>query len=66
MEAKRDCRLVPVLIVSLNLSLTSGCTSLNKGLIAVAKMYVRNEHKAKLCLDNNLTELGKFLFKRGV
>lgn len=37
-----------------------------KGLIAVAKMYVRNEHKAALCLDNNLTELGKCLFKRGV
>ena len=37
-----------------------------KGLIAVAKMYIRNEHKAKLCLDNNLTELGKCLFKRGV
>ena len=29
-----------------------------KGLIAVAKMYIRNEQKAKLCLDNNLTELG--------
>lgn len=37
-----------------------------KGLIVVAKMYVRNEHKAALCLDNNLTELGKCLFKRGV
>ena len=37
-----------------------------KGLIAVAKMLVREEHKAKLCLDNNLTELGKCLFKRGV
>lgn len=37
-----------------------------KGLIAVAKMYVRNEYKAALCLDNNLTELGKCLFKRGV
>lgn len=37
-----------------------------KCLIAVAKMYVRNEHKAALCLDNNLTELGKCLFKRGV
>ena len=31
MEAKRDCRLVPVLIVSLSLSFTSGCTSLNTG-----------------------------------
>ena len=30
------------------------------------KENVRNEHKAKLCLDNNLTELGKCLFKRGV
>ena len=37
-----------------------------KGLIAVAKMYISNEYKAKLCLDNNLTELGKCLFKRGV
>lgn len=37
-----------------------------RGLIAVAKMYVRNECKAKLCLDNNLTELGKQLFKNGV
>ena len=37
-----------------------------KGLIAVAKMLVREEHKAKLCLDNNLTELGTCLFKRGV
>lgn len=37
-----------------------------KGLIAVAKMWVREEHKAALCLDNNLTELGKCLFKRGV
>lgn len=37
-----------------------------KGLIAVAKMYIRNEYKAALCLDNNLTELGKCLFKRGV
>lgn len=37
-----------------------------KGLIAVAKMYVRNEHKASLCLDNNLTELGKLMFKNGV
>ena len=37
-----------------------------KGLLAVAKMYVRNEYKAALCLDNNLTELGKCLFKRGV
>ena len=37
-----------------------------KGLIAVAKMYVRNECKAKLCLDNNLTPLGKQLFKNGV
>ena len=37
-----------------------------KGLIAVAKMLVREEHKAKLCLDNNLTDLGKCLFKRGV
>lgn len=37
-----------------------------KGLIAVAKMYVRNECKAKLCLDNNLTPLGKKLFKNGV
>ena len=31
MEAKRDCRLVSVLIVSLSLSFTSGCTSLNTG-----------------------------------
>jgi hypothetical protein len=37
-----------------------------KGLIALAKMYVRNECKAKLCLDNNLTELGEQLFKNGV
>jgi len=37
-----------------------------KGLITVAKMYVRKEYKAALCLDNNLTELGKCLFKRGV
>ena len=37
-----------------------------RGLIAVAKMWAREEHKAKLCLDNNLTELGKCLFKRGV
>lgn len=37
-----------------------------RGLIAVAKMWVREEHKAALCLDNNLTELGKCLFKRGV
>lgn len=37
-----------------------------KGLITVAKMFVRNEYKAALCLDNNLTELGKCLFKRGV
>jgi hypothetical protein len=37
-----------------------------KSLMVVAKMYVRNEHKAALCLDNNLTELGKCLFKRGV
>lgn len=37
-----------------------------RGLIAVAKMWVREEHKASLCLDNNLTELGKCLFKRGV
>lgn len=29
MEAKRNCRLVSVLIVSLSLSFTSGCTSLN-------------------------------------
>ena len=37
-----------------------------RGLIAVAKMWVRNEYKAKLCLDNNLTELGKLMFKNGV
>ena len=29
MEAKRNCRLVSILIVSLSLSFTSGCTSLN-------------------------------------
>ena len=29
MEAKRDCRLVLILIVSLSLSFTSGCSSLN-------------------------------------
>lgn len=32
MEAKRDCRLVLILIVSLSLSFTSGCASLNTGL----------------------------------
>lgn len=31
MEAKRNCRLVHVLIVSLSLSFTSGCASLNTG-----------------------------------
>ena len=31
METKRDCRLVPILIVSLSLSFTSGCASLNSG-----------------------------------
>ena len=31
MEAKRNCRLVSVLIVSLSLSFTSGCASLNTG-----------------------------------
>ena len=31
MEAKRNCRLVSILIVSLSLSFTSGCTSLNTG-----------------------------------
>jgi len=30
-EAKRDCRLVLILIVSLSLSFTSGCASLNTG-----------------------------------
>lgn len=37
-----------------------------RGLITVAKLYVHNECKAKLCLDNNLTPLGKQLFKNGV
>ena len=37
-----------------------------KGLITVAKLWVREEHGAKLCLDNNLTPLGKHLFKNGV
>ena len=31
MEAKRNCRLVSILIVSLSLSFTSGCASLNTG-----------------------------------
>ena len=31
MEAKRNCRLVPILIVSLSLSFTSGCASFNTG-----------------------------------
>jgi hypothetical protein len=30
-EAKRNCRFVSVLIVSLSLSFTSGCSSLNTG-----------------------------------
>ena len=37
-----------------------------RGLITVAKLWVREEHGAKLCLDNNLTPLGKQLFKNGV
>lgn len=31
MEAKRNCRLVSILIVSLSLSFTSGCSSFNTG-----------------------------------
>lgn len=37
-----------------------------RGLVAVAKLWAREEHGAKLCLDNNLTPLGKQLFKNGV